>query len=249
MIAEWRLFLLALRYFTRIPVPASVLLGQAPFNDAARYLPLVGIVVGACGGALYWLAAQVWPTNLAVILALLGVVLLTGAMHEQGLAGTCALLGNTQPRARALNAHDTTRRSGFGALGLMFVLLTRYDVLMALSSAHVALAVPRNVGLALTMVAGHAASRALVVSVMVQPRTSRLSGGALSFALLCGFLPATLLGTAGLFGLATAIIVRMLFVAGIGDRIGDRPGDFLGATQQLTEVAFYLGALATWTYT
>jgi cobalamin synthase len=43
MIAEWRLFLLALRYFTRRPVPGSVLLRNAPFNSAARDLPLVGV--------------------------------------------------------------------------------------------------------------------------------------------------------------------------------------------------------------
>jgi adenosylcobinamide-GDP ribazoletransferase len=226
-----------------------VLLGHVPFNATARYLPLVGIVVGAGGGALYWLAAQVWPTSLAVILSMLGVVLMTGAMHEQGLAGTCALLGNAQPRERSLNAGDTARRSGFGALGLLFVLLTKYNVLMALSSAHWLFAMPANAGLAVTMVAGHAVSRALVVSVIVQPPAARISGGALGFALLCGFLPATLLGTAGLFGLAAAILVRVLFVLGIRDRLGDRPGDFLGATQQLTEVGFYLGALATWTYT
>jgi hypothetical protein len=41
----------------------------------------------------------------------------------------------------------------------------------------------------------------------------------------------------------------MRFVVGVKGRLGDHPGDFLGAVQQLTEVGFYLGALATWTYT
>ena len=249
MTGEWRLFLLALRYFTRIPVPAAVLQGAAPFDSAARYLPLVGVVVGAAGGALYWLAALVWPTSLAVLLSMLGVVLLTGAMHEQGLAATCALLGNTQPRERALQAGDLAPRSGFGALGLLFVQLLRYDVLLGLSSGRLPFALPEHAALALTMVAGHAASRALVVSVIAQPPAGRISTGSLSFALLAGFLPATLLGTAGMIGLATAIVARMAFMQAVGARIGERPGDFLGATQQLTEVAFYLGALGTWTYT
>jgi adenosylcobinamide-GDP ribazoletransferase len=248
MSAEWRLFLLALRYFTRIPVPAGVLRGAAPFNDAARYLPLVGIVVGAGGGALYWLAALVWPTSLAVLLSMLGVVLLTGAMHEQGLAATCAVLGDTQRRERALQAGDSGQRSGFGALGLLFVQLIRYDALLGLSSAQLPFALPAHVGLGLTMVAGHAASRALVVSAITHRSAARITTGAMTFALLCGFLPATLLGTAGMVGLAAAIVVRMGFVHAVGARLGEQPGDLLGATQQLTEVAFYLGALATWTY-
>jgi len=232
MIAEWRLFLLALRYFTRIPVPAAVLRGATPFNAAARYLPLVGIVVGGAGGAVYWLAALVWPASLAVLLSMLGVVLLTGAMHEQGLAATCARFGTAQ-----------------STLGLLFVQLVRYDALLGLSSAQLPIALPAHAGLGLTMVAGHAASRALLVSAIAHPSAAQITTGALAFALLCGFLPATLLGAAGMSGLAAAILVRMVFVHTQGGRPETQPGDLLGATQQLTEVAFYLGALATWTYT
>jgi adenosylcobinamide-GDP ribazoletransferase len=249
MIAEWRLFLLALRYFTRIPVPAAVLRGSPPFDSAARYLPLVGVVVGSAGGALYWLAALVWPASLAVLLSMLGIVLLTGAMHEQGLAATCALLGNAQPRERALQAGDLAPRNGFGALGLLFVQLLRYDVLLGLSSARLPFALPAHAALALTLVAGHASSRALVVSVIAQPPAARISTGSVAFALLTGFLPATLLGSAGMTGLAAAIVARLLLVHSVGGAPGERPGDFLGATQQLTEVAFYLGALGAWTYT
>ena len=240
MIAEWRLFLLALRYFTRLPVPTRMLRASLPFDAAARYLPLVGVVIGAVGALIFWLAAQVWPESLAVLLSMLGVVLLTGAMHEQGLAASCALFG-TEPG----------RQTGLGALGLLFVQLIRYDALVGLSSARLAFALPAHVGLGLTMIAGHAASRALVVSAIghpAQPPTAGISTGALAFALLCGFLPATLLGTPGMFGLAAAILVRLAFVQAAGARPGTQPGDLLGATQQLTEVAFYLGTLATWSW-
>ena len=68
------------------------------------------------------------------------------------------------------------------------------------------------------------------------------------FALLTGFLPATLLGTPGLIGLAAAIAMRLAAVPYIKRRLGNYAGDYLGATQQLTEVSFYLGAIAAWTY-
>ena len=56
------------------------------------------------------------------------------------------------------------------------------------------------------------------------------------------------MGLPGLIGLAAAIIVRFLFIQGVRQHLLAQPGDFLGATQQLTEIAFYLGGLGAWTY-
>jgi adenosylcobinamide-GDP ribazoletransferase len=258
MIAQWRLFLTALRYFTRIPVPASVLLGSPSFDSAARFLPLVGCVVGAGAGLVYWGATQIWPTSLAVILAILAGVLMTGALHEQGLAAACGLLGNALPQARQWSKDDVTRRSGFGALGLLLLLMIKYNALMALSAANLSIGLPANMGLGLIMIAAGASSRALVVSVIATPpgvdkppstvKAPSISGGELGFALLSGFIPAILMGLPGLIGLAAAIIVRFAFVHGVRDHLSVQPGDFLGATQQLAEIAFYLGSLGAWTY-
>ena len=67
----------------------------------------------------------------------------------------------------------------------------------------------------------------------------RLSAGAMSFALVTGFLPATILGLPGLIGLATAIVIRL---AATHRAVAPE------ATQQLTELGFYLGALGAWAY-
>jgi adenosylcobinamide-GDP ribazoletransferase len=266
MIAQWRLFLLALRYFTRIPVPASVVFGNrtdrtrdGQFDSAARFLPAVGAVVGVLAGAIYWLAAQVWPTSIAVVLSMLAAALVTGGIHEAGLADVCMALGLAPRRGTAGELPDLARFPHFGVLGLMFLLLVRYNVLMGLSSANLSFPLPPDCALGLIMIAAHAASRALVVSVIatapaptsaVRGRAPvfRLSTGELLFALATGFAPAILIGIPGLTGLAAAIIMRMLFVAYVRLRLGDHPGDYFGATQQLTEVSFYLGALGAWTY-
>jgi adenosylcobinamide-GDP ribazoletransferase len=262
MIAQWRLFLLALRYFTRLPVPAGIIaaeaLGEGHWDSAARFLPAVGAIVGLIAGGVYWLAAQLWPTSIAVVLSMLAAVLTTGGLHEAGLAALCAWLAGT-PAGDLAPGRDGSRASAFGVLGLVFALLIKYNVLMALSAANLGFVLPENLALGLIMIAAHAASRALVVSVIPAtegPRTSvratapasRLSTGELSFALLTGFAPATVLGTPGLFGLAAAIIMRMALAEYNRRRLRERPGDFLGATQQLTELGFYLGGLAAWTY-
>ncbi len=257
MIAQWRMFLLALRYFTRIPVPRWVILGETRVDSEARFIPLVGAVVGLIGGAVYWGAAEFWPTSVAVVLSMLATMLITGGIHELGLADTCALLSQPKPTQAAPDSKGATRLGSFGMLVVVFFLLTKYNGLMALSAANLAFAIPANVGLGVIMIAAHTSSRALVVSAIAiqspahldrDTAPPRMSIGELCFALLTGFLPATLLGTPGLIGLAAAIIMRIGFVPYVKKYLDVYTGDYLGATQQLTEVSFYLGALAAWTY-
>jgi adenosylcobinamide-GDP ribazoletransferase len=248
MSAQWRLFLLALRYFTRIPVPAWVLVGDSGADSAARFLPLVGAVVGCVGGLVYWLAAVVWPTSVAVALSMFATLWVTGGIHELGLADLCRSLEPERQRP--------TGFAGFGMLVVILLLFARYSGLMALSGASLPFPVPSNVGLGLFMIAGHAASRALVVSVIATREPMVVSGRNavhvtamdLVVALLTGFLPATVLGLPGLIGLATAIVTRLLLLGLLRGRKDAPHGDYLGATQQLTELSFYLGTLGAWTY-
>jgi adenosylcobinamide-GDP ribazoletransferase len=258
MIAQWRLFLLALRYFTRIPVPTWVILGDTDVDSAARFLPLVGAVVGAAGGAVYWLAAQFWPASVAVVLSMLATMLLTGGIHEVGFADICTWIGTPKNGPEQTgDPKGAARFASFGMLVVVLFLFTKYNSLMALCSASLAFGVPANVSLGVVMLAAHAASRALVVTALtgraqhparVAAAAPRLSTAQMCFALLTGFLPATLLGTPGLVGLAAAIAMRLAALPFIKQRLGAYAGDFLGATQQLSEVSFYLGAIAAWTY-
>jgi len=184
--------------------------------SAPRFMPLVGAAVGAVGGGVYWLGAQIWPTSIAVVLSMLATSLLSAGMG--------------------------TRTPGPGLLGFVFAVLMKYNALMGLSAANLPFPMPANLALGLIMIAGHAASRALVVSM--QPA----SYGDLGIALALGFAPAALIGIPGLSGLVAAIVARIVFIAYVRR---NRPSDTaaeLDTAQQLTEVCFYLGALATWAF-
>jgi adenosylcobinamide-GDP ribazoletransferase len=204
--------------------------GQWRLSDTApRFWPLLGALSGAAGGGVYWLAAQIWPTSIAVVLSMLATAVLSGG------TGT----GTGAPVSSA------------GLLGFVFALLLKYNALMALSAANLPFALPPNLALGLIMIAGHAASRALVVSVLASPMhpASRPASHAdIGIALAIGFAPAALIGIPGLIGLVAAITSRIVFIAYIRRHRPAVTAPELDITRQLTEVCFYLGALATWAY-
>jgi adenosylcobinamide-GDP ribazoletransferase len=189
--------------------------------------PLIGALIGALGGALYWLAVQIWPSSVAVIVSMAATAPLTGWIR---------------------GALPATR---FDVLSRVLCLLIKYNALMALSAAKLPFAVAPNLALALIMICGHAASFALMLSVTAtRPVTPapRLSSGALAVALVIGFAPASLLGIPGLIGLTVAIVAGLCIIAFLKFKRGGSPDDALEMTQLLTETCFYLGALATWRF-
>ena len=188
-------------------------------------MPLLGALIGALGGAVYWLGAQIWPTSIAVVLSMLATALLSAGV---GL-GADASAGGQAPSP--------------GLLGFVFGVLVKYNALMALSAANLPFALPANLALGLIMIAGQAAGCALFVSSM-----KLSSRGDLAIALALGFAPAALIGIPGLIGLVAAIIARIVFVISIRRNRQSVTAAKLDATRQLTEVCFYLGALATWAY-
>jgi adenosylcobinamide-GDP ribazoletransferase len=194
---------------------------------AGRLASAAGVLIGALGGATYWLAAQFWPSNVAVILAMAITDLLTTEIRS----GTAA--------------------ARFDLVSRLFFLLIKYNVLMALSAANLPFALPANLTLGLIMVCGYAASFALLVSVTTarqQESAARTSAVDLGLALLIGFAPAALLGVPGLIGLAAAIIASLGFVALLKVKRVAASNDILDARQRLAEISFYLGALASWRY-
>jgi adenosylcobinamide-GDP ribazoletransferase len=206
---------------------------RRPWVSAPRFSPLLGVVIGAVGGAVYWLGAQLWPTSIAVVLSMLATTMMSGRADENTVTA------------------DAGRVRGFGTAGFVFALLLKYSTLMALSAASLPFAVPANVALGLIMICGHAASRALVVSLGVSPRhdsPAPVSNGDLVISLCLGFAPSTLLGIPGLVGLAVAVIARVAFGAYLKRNRKITAGGASYATQQLTEACFYLAALASWPF-
>lgn len=244
---ELRVALTAVRYFTRLPVPQWVGYSESRLNAAARYFPLVGILVGLASGAVFLLALRVFPQSLAVLLAMLAGVLLTGAFHEDGLADACDGFGGGWEKAQVLAIMKDSRIGTYGVLGLAFAFACRFAALAALPVATFFNAV----------VAAHALSRFMAVTVIAtqryvrdddtaraRPVAQNVTACGVACAAVFALTPLAWLGGAGLAGLACACTLRWLVAGYFHRRIGGYTGDCLGAIQQITEVGFYLAVLA-----
>src|SRR5687768_18089032 len=102
LLAELRLLLMAIQYFTRVPMPAWVGHSAENLGSTPRYFPAVGALIGAVGALVLWATSLVLPGPLPVILSTAVTVFMTGAFHEDGLADTFDGLGGGATRERAL---------------------------------------------------------------------------------------------------------------------------------------------------
>ncbi|MCZ8165907.1 adenosylcobinamide-GDP ribazoletransferase [Silanimonas sp.] len=250
---EWRGFWLAVQFFTRLPTPQFEGFRAEWLNDAAKWFPAVGLLVGGLSAAVLWLAAQVFPMPIAAGLALAAGAVVTGAFHEDGLADTFDALGGHVDRAKALVIMKDSRLGSYGALALLLVTGLRWGALAALP---LALAIP-------ALVAAHAVARGGATALMARldyvrdedgkskPLAVALGPASLLVALLLSALP---LGVAtGLApdawplwaaGTAAVALVHEWCARWYRRRLGGFTGDTLGCAEQLGEAAFLLAAVA-----
>ncbi len=247
---ELEYFLGAIRFFTRLPVPAWVGHSAEKLDASTRYFPAVGLIVGGIGALVYLAALQPWPQPVAVLLAMAATLYATGAFHEDGLSDAVDGLGGGWDKQRILEIMKDSRVGNYGVVTLWLGLTGKFVALAALDPVQVPWA----------LVAGHAVSRYAAIWLMVgmnyvredlqakaKPLATRLSAASLIVA--TGFAALALLPLAwpqALAGCLLAALATAWLAAKFRRWLGGYTGDCLGAAQQVAEIAFYLGLLAQW---
>ncbi|MCY4486204.1 MAG: adenosylcobinamide-GDP ribazoletransferase [Deltaproteobacteria bacterium] len=247
---QWAVFLMAVQFLTRVPVSSADLFTEARLAAAVRYYPLVGVLVGAVAGAVFWLAHLVFPITLAVVLATVASLWVTGAFHEDGFADACDGLGGGATREQALEIMRDSRLGTYGASGLGLLLAIK---ILALAAAP-AVVIPW------LLVAAHAASGASAVIAIATGRYAREAGAAkpvadgvasvgLALALATGAAAVApswhLASPVAMLAALAGLVLGHLVMRGLYERkLGGYTGDCLGAVQQTSEVGYYLGAVA-----
>ena len=143
LLSAVRHYLLALQFFTRIPVTGALArwVGFSPdlLRASAAHFPGVGWLLGgvlAAFAAALLAALPTGPLAALVVAGLTGALslLLTGALHEDGLADVADGLGSGQERVRALAIMKDSRVGAFGAIAVATALLVRVALVAQLAA-------------------------------------------------------------------------------------------------------------------
>ncbi|MGO4915728.1 adenosylcobinamide-GDP ribazoletransferase [Pseudogemmobacter sp. W21_MBD1_M6] len=238
--------LAALGLLTRLPVPVDTEQAVTRGAAAAWAYPLAGVVVGAIsagvGAIALWCALPV-PVAAACVLA--SSIIVTGAMHEDGLADSADGLWGGWDKERRLAIMKDSHIGTYGVLALVLGTLVRWSALGdILGSGH----------FIAPLIASAALSRAPMVAVMALMTNAR--GAGLSAGVgrpsrkHAGIALALGAGISGLaLGAPALLLTLCVLSAACGmaliaqAKIGGQTGDILGSVQQVSEIAA-LAALA-----
>lgn len=242
---ELEYFFGAVRFFTRLPVPGWVGHGGEALERSSRYFPAVGLIVGGLAALVFLAGSLIWPKALAVLASMAVTLYVTGAFHEDGWSDMVDGFGGGSDKARILTIMKDSRIGNYGAVALFVLLLARFCALLEIDPLTVPFA----------LIAGHTFSRLCAVSLLrtleyvrdegkSKPLAAGIRSGELAFAALTALLPMLLLPyRQAVLGIVFAAFATSWLARMFKRRIGGYTGDCLGATQQLSEVAFYCGLL------
>lgn len=231
----------AFQFLTRLPMP-SVTFEEDSLSRSVKFFPLVGLAVGSGAALLQSVLIVHLARPLTAFVVLTYLVLITGCLHEDGLADTADGFGGGWTKDRVLAILRDSRIGSYGAIALVLSLLARYLLLASLPMERFIAYV----------ISAHVLCRwsSLPLSYFLPPAREQEGQGA-RIAKLTSF-SSLLFGSA----LSTAIVifalrrssVAPLLVAPLivlvsgwfyNKKIGGITGDCFGATNQLTEIAIY----------
>jgi adenosylcobinamide-GDP ribazoletransferase len=235
-------------FCTRLPIGSSAVIDGADVARAGWAMPIAGGIVGALGALSYWVAFAVGlPSISAAMLALTAMLIITGGLHEDGLADTADGFGGGHSCERKLAIMRDSRIGTFGVCALLASLILQW-------SALVTIAEPRQVTMAL--IATQVSARATLPAFMRFVPPARADG----LSARVGQPPAwsvvaaaaiAVIALAISLGLAATIVVLLLllfsglFMAWLSvKQIGGQTGDVLGALEQIGAVVILLTVAA-----
>lgn len=235
-------------FLTRFPVQVDGKVSMRDLAAAVYAFPLMGAAVGLLGGLGFTVAGWLGlPSLAAALLALLCLILATGALHEDGLADTADALGAGANRERALAIMGDSRIGSFGAIALILAILARLMALAPMWDPKLVTAV---------LVAAGMASRGVLPVVMLLQPSAKATGLAaeagqpeplrvmLATFIAIGAVVLLLPLAVAVPALIATATVSLLWATWLGRRFGGCTGDTLGAVQQVAEITFLFAVVA-----
>lgn len=238
---------LNIQFLTRIPVPVRIDWDDRAFAAGAVFAPIIGLLVGLTGAAIYLLFGLLENRPLSIFMGMAAGIVISGGLHLDGLADTLDALFSYRDRERSLAIMKDSRLGTSGAIGLFIVLMMKYLLLYSLSDRLIVacfLVMPVLSRMTITWSAGlfpyarkgeKSVARGLVeYSGLMEAVIASLLAALVSCIFIrLAAIPLTLIV------IAFTLLVNMY----MKHRIGGITGDIIGAVIELSELLFLVSVL------
>jgi adenosylcobinamide-GDP ribazoletransferase len=235
-------------FCSRLPLVHAAPLAEGAIGKAAWAFPIAGLAIGVIGAAVYVLAHRLglppWP---AAALSVTATLVITGCLHEDGLADTADGFGGGKTREQKLEIMRDSRTGAYGVCALAMSLLLRVGTLASFSDTHLVV---------WALIASHTAARATMPVLMWLLPPARNDGLSFQSGRPPGETVAAAVGIAFIVLLfclhpGRGVVASIVLIAAIAlmawlstQQIEGQTGDVLGALEQVSEILVLLVAVA-----
>ncbi|MCF2859089.1 adenosylcobinamide-GDP ribazoletransferase [Pseudoalteromonas sp. SMS1] len=250
--SQFALFKLAVIFLTRVPVALSGKVSDEDINLSSRYFALVGLGIGLCMACALWLLSLCLPMSVAILFTLGLGLLITGAFHEDGFVDVWDGFGGGWCKQQKLDIMKDSRIGTYGAVALIILMLSKYQLLLELSEgvAKLLFAVVMAQTLSrmtatsligkLPYVQLDAQSKVKPVAKVLQPTSRAILYASGVIVLLVGVSLFEFSVWHSLALLGTLWLTRWVCQQWFSRQLGGYTGDCLGAAQQICEIVVYV---------
>lgn len=262
--------LAALTLFTRLPWWRIRELPADAFRHAVEFWPWAGLLTGGALALTFYLGIQYLPLALTLLLCIGVRLLLTGALHEDGLADFCDGMGGGTTRERTLEIMKDSHIGTYGVLGLVVYFLFLYNTNNELTLGYLrhsltAEAAGRNpilmVAATLWFADVWAKSVASFIIILPYARNEEQAKVKVTYKrpvvagwfvhliriVLALAVPLVLMNQAGIaphaYGILTSVTVLIVLLLFMKRKINGYTGDCCGACFLICELVFLIGQL------
>ena len=262
---EKSVFLAALMFLTRLPVPKNINHSETYLQSAPKYFPLIGWIVALLSSISFVFFQHFFSLDIAILAMMITSIFTTGAFHEDGFADSCDAFGGGWTKEKILAIMKDSRLGTYGVAGLVLMLATKFLLLKEIAS-FLSFTVHNERQFYFyfisASIAAHAVSRLMPVLIIQQSKyvtaddgskskplaSKKLTIFCLLVAILFALLPFAFLPLQMLLAIFPMLVVTFFLSKYFTKWIGGYTGDCLGATQQVTEIVFYLSAIILWKF-
>lgn len=156
-------FILSLQFFSRIPININVEFNEKNIRYSIFFLPLVGGIIGALGGMIYYFVSP-YNKPIASFLTLVVTIIGTGGLHLDGLSDTFDGFLSNRDKERTLEIMKDSRIGAFGVLSIVLLILFKFVLIMSIEN------------LTLSIILSFANSRLVVARIISYKKNGRAGG-------------------------------------------------------------------------